>query len=122
MSAWRRKAIELFPDLRREIESRELTIYQVFFELLPRCREAHDRGDISELERIYGFADWCASQKDKDLWNAAGVAFYEHLADSNQTLAALPRWVRRAIFEDIASLLEARVGPERIADLRRQYR
>jgi len=122
MSTWRRKAIELFPDLRPEIESRELTIYQVFFELLPRCREAHDRNDISELERIYGFADWCASQKAKDLWNAAGVAFYEHLADSNRTLDALPHWVRRPIFEEIAGLLEARVGAERVAELRRQYK
>jgi hypothetical protein len=41
------------------------------------------------LEKIYGFADWCASQKEKELWNAAGVAFYEHLADSNRTLEAI---------------------------------
>jgi hypothetical protein len=122
VSAWRRKAIELFPDLRQEIESPELTIYQLFFELLPRCREAHDRNDMAELQRIYGFADWCATQRSKDLWNAAGVAFYEHLADSNQTFESIPKWVRRPIFEDIAGLLEAKVGTERVADLRRRYR
>jgi hypothetical protein len=81
MSAWRRKAIELFPDLRSEVEDPDATIYSVFFALLPRCREAHDRDDTSELEKIYGFAEWCASQKAKDLWNSAGVAFYEHLFD-----------------------------------------
>lgn len=122
MSAWRRKVIEFFPDLRQEIESQELTIHQVFFELLPRCREAHDRGDTAELKRIYEFADWCASQKAKDLWNAAGVAFYEHLADSKQTLEAMPKWVRRSVFENIAGLLEERVGPQRVAELRRQYK
>jgi hypothetical protein len=122
MSAWRRKAIEFFPDLRSELEDPETTIYSVFFELLPRCREAHDRGDTAELERIYGFADWCASQKERELWNAVGVAFYEHLADSNRTFEAIPQWVRKPIFDDIAGLLEARVGPTRVAQIRRQYK
>jgi hypothetical protein len=122
MSAWRRKAIELFPDLRQEIEAQDFTIYQLFFELLPRCRDAHNRGDAAELEKIYGFGDWCASQNAEDLWNAAGVAFYEHLADSRRTLEAIPHWVRRSIFEEIAGLLEARIGAERVAELRKQYR
>lgn len=122
MSAWRRKALELFPDLRAEIQAPELSIYQLFFELLPRCRDAHDRDDVAELERIYGFAEWCSKQKSKDLWNAAGVAFYEHLADSNRTLRAIPQWVSKAVFEDIAVLLEARVGTERVAELRKHYK
>ena len=122
MSTWRRKALELFPDLRPEIEAPDTTIHEIFFELLPRCRAAHDRDDASELKKIYGFAEWCASQKTKDLWNAAGVAFYEHLADSNRTLEAVPRWVKRPIFEEIAGLLEARVGVARVAELRKQYR
>lgn len=94
----------------------------LFVELLPRCRDAHDRGDSEELKRIYGFADWCASQEAKELWNAAGVGFYEHLADSGLTFDAIPLWVRRPIFEDIAGLLEARVGTDRVAELRRRYR
>jgi hypothetical protein len=122
MSAWRRKAISLFPDLRRDIESPELSINQLFFELLPRCRDAHERDDAAELEKIYGFAEWCAGQSTKELWNAAGVSFYEHLAESNHTLEAIPRWVQRSIFEDIASLLETKVGAERVAELRKRYR
>jgi hypothetical protein len=122
VSTWRRKALELFPDLRDEIQSPEMSIYQVFFELVPRCREAHERGDVAELKRIYGFAEWCAKQRSKDLSNAAGVAFYEHLADSNRTLEAIPQWVSKSVFDDIAGLLEAQVGPERVAQLRRQYK
>lgn len=114
--------MESFPDLRTDLQAPDATVYSVFFELLPRCREAHDRGDTEELERIYRFADWCASQAEKELWNAAGVAFYEHLADSDRTFEAIPRWVRKPIFEDIAGLLEARVGATRVAQLRRQYK
>jgi hypothetical protein len=122
MSAWRRKALELFPDLRRDIEDPDASVMSIFFDLLPRCRAAHDRNDSDELKRIYGFADWCASQKEKELWNAAGVGFYEHLADSTQTLDAIPLWVKKQVFEDIAGLLEERVGKERVAELRRRYR
>jgi hypothetical protein len=122
MSTWRRKALKLFPDLRGEIEDRNTSVMSLFFELLPRCRSAHDRGDSEELKRIYGFADWCASQKAKGLWNAAGVGFYEHLADSHRTLETIPLWVRKPIFEDIAALLESRVGAARVAELRKRYK
>jgi hypothetical protein len=122
MSAWRRKALELFPDLRNDIEDPDTSVMGLFFELLPRCRDAHGRNDLEELRRIYGFADWCASQKAKELWNAAGVGFYEHLADSRQMFDEVPLWVRKQVFEDIAGLLEARVGTERVAELRRRYR
>lgn len=77
MSVWRKKAIELFSDLRFEFQHTDTTIYRVFFELLPRVREAHLRNDTEELNKIYGYAKWCFRQKVKDLWNAAGVAFYE---------------------------------------------
>ena len=55
MSAWRHRAIELFPDLREEFEDPEATIYNVFLELLPRVREAHARGDNQEMKRLYGY-------------------------------------------------------------------
>ncbi len=93
MSAWRRKALESFPDLRHEFAQSDVTIYQVFFELLPRVQAAHARSDTLELQRIYDFARWCFQQKSEDIWNAAGVAFYEHLVDEPTTLSQIPRLV-----------------------------
>src|SRR5438552_15545583 len=81
LAVWRRKALELFPELRSEFQRPESSIYTVFFELLPMVRQAHDGNDVDLLRRIYGFAEWCLEQTAKDLWNAAGVAFYEHLFD-----------------------------------------
>jgi len=122
VSTWRRKAIELFPDLASEFQTPQTTIYGVFTELRARCQQAHIDGNEGELRKIYGFAAWCASQKEKDLWNAAGVSFYEHLADSPNTLADLTKWVSRATFEDIAQLLEMRLGVDKVEQLRRRYR
>jgi hypothetical protein len=121
VSTWRKRALELFPDLRSEIEPHDATIYTVFFELLPRVQEAHDRGDTDELTKIYGFAEWCFRQKAKDLWNAAGVAFYEHLGDSNTTLRAMPKWVKPDIFAEIQPLLAARMKPAAFDELRKSY-
>jgi len=109
MSTWRRKAIDLFPELRHEFEQADATIYQVFVELLPRVRDAHDRGDTGELERIYGFASWCYRQKAEELWNAAAVAFYEHLVDSRRTLEQIPYWLEPDIFEGCKGLFAARL-------------
>ncbi len=81
MAAWRRQAIELLLEHRRELAARDSSIYSVFFDLKPRLREAHDAGDDELLRRIYGYAEWCARQTAETLWNAAGVAFYEHLFD-----------------------------------------
>ena len=36
MANWRRKVLVLFPDLRREAQRPEFTIYWAFFDLLPR--------------------------------------------------------------------------------------
>ena len=81
MSVWRRKAIDLFPDLRNELQSGELSTYLLFGELLSKLCEAHQTDDETTLKAIYGFAEWCSKQKAEHLWNAAGVSFYEHVFD-----------------------------------------
>jgi hypothetical protein len=121
MSEWRRRAVELFPDLRSDFTRSDASIYSIFRELVPRCVKAHERNDTAELEKIYSFAEWCANQPAKDLWNAVGVSFFEGLADSEKALRDLPRWVSRSVFEDIAGLLEYRLGSDRVDAIRSSY-
>ena len=121
MSTWRRKALALFPDLRTEIQDGRTTIYTVFFALLPRCRDAHQSGDEAELDAIYGYAAWCMHQKAKDLWNAAGVCFYEHLPDAQPTKAAMARRIAPDIFARVECLLEARMNADEFAALKKQF-
>jgi len=121
MSTWRRKAIEAFPELRRDFEEPGTTIYMVFFDLLPRVREAHNRGDIPELQRIYDFAQWCFRQKTQDLWNAAGVAFYEHLVDETITREQIPNWLPPDVFNGCKGLFQARLTTEEFRELCEKY-
>jgi len=118
MAAWRHRALALFPELRRDLNGEGYSIYQLFFDLVPRLEKAHADEDDLFLKRAYGFASWCASQKAKDLWNAAGVAFYEHVFDRwNQRHAVVP-WLSPQAIADSWSLWELRLNPAQLSELR----
>ena len=121
MSKWRQKAIECCPELKKDFEQPDTSIYGVFSELLPATIDAHKENNIDRLQKIYGFAEWCFRQKEKDLWNAAGVSFYEHLGDDQVTRQANPKWVKRDIYKDIRSLLELRLDKVALSQLDKEY-
>jgi hypothetical protein len=79
MATWRRRALETFPELRRTLNDSELTLYGFFPQLVGRVWEAHDADEEDMLRRIYGYTSWAARHPAKELWNPAGVSFYEHL-------------------------------------------
>jgi hypothetical protein len=116
LSNWRRKAIALFPTLRRDLQRRDFSIYMVFFDLVPMVREAHESGNRELLRRIYGFAEWCFNQKAKDIWNAAGVAFYEHLFDKCPSVwEECVRWLSPRVIQGCWGLWEFRLPAKDLA-------
>jgi hypothetical protein len=119
MSMWRRKALELFPNLRRELNDREYTIYVLYFDLLPMVREAHEENDCDLLRRIYGFAAWCFDQKAKDVWNSAAVAFYEHLFDERKLWSRVIPWLSPKVITECWPLWEFRLSAEELKDIQR---
>ncbi len=121
MSTWRKKALECLPENRKEFEDPNTSIYLVFSELLPALREAYLSRNTERIKKIYEFAAWCFKQKEKDFWNAAGVAFYEHLGDNEETLREIPNWVSKEIYEEIRVLLEMRLSKDKINWLDKMY-
>lgn len=113
MSAWRRVALQLFPEQRRYIQNNNFhfSVYQLFFDLLLMALEAHKSKNHELLHRIYKYAEWCWSQKGKssETYNAVCVAFYEHLVDEDVTYQDIPFWIKPAIFDDIRELLRSRM-------------
>jgi hypothetical protein len=82
MARWRRRALDDFPELRRDLSSSGYSIYWLFFELLSMARKALREGDDDTLRRIFEYAEWCLMQRrNKEPSNAAAVAFYEHIFD-----------------------------------------
>jgi hypothetical protein len=118
MAAWRERAITLFPELKQELNLKEYSVYQLLFDLLPRLEKAHSDGNERFLKRAYGFASWCAAQKTKDLWNAAGVAFYEHVFDRwNQRHLVVP-WLSPQVIADSWGLWEMRLNRSQLDELK----
>jgi hypothetical protein len=103
--------LELFPELRRDLTGRDFTVYSLFFELKPRLREALDSGDEGLVRRIFVFAEWCAAQTAQELWNAAGVAFYEHLFDYPAYSERMVPWLSPRVVYQHWGLWEAMVPP-----------
>ena len=125
MSAWKRYALELFPEHKNWIEDENLTptIYDIFFDLLPIAEEAHVNQNKEALGKIYEFSEWCWRQKQTapDIYNAVAVAFYEHLVDNETLLKDIPYWIKPEIFNDIKILFEERLSSEAYQDLVKRY-
>jgi hypothetical protein len=70
------------------------------------------------LRKIYGFAEWCFEQKAKDLWNAAGVAFYEHLFDRREYRDQVVPWLSPQVIKGCWGLWELMLTPEQLSTVR----
>jgi hypothetical protein len=81
MAAWRRKALQAFPSLRNDLNNPQYNTYGLFLDLLIAAHSATRAGRTQELSKILAFAEWCLKQKAKELWNPAGVVFFEDLFD-----------------------------------------
>ena len=113
---------EICCELSKDFENNGTSISDVFMELLPAVVEAHKTNDTNKLLKIYGFAEWCFNQKHKDLWNSAGVMFYEHLGDYEETRKDMSKWVKPSIYKDIKGLLELRLDDKTIKKIDEIYK
>src|SRR5262245_57598921 len=121
MAAWRRRALETFPELRQDLNDPDLTIYQLFFDLLPAVRSAHERRDEEDLRRIYDYAAWAFMVPEH--MNAVAVSFYEHLLDGPvPEMKDVARRLSLTIIEAIWPLWEDRLDADRLAEAARIFR
>lgn len=119
MATWRRRALELFPDLRPELNRPDYTIYGLFRDLSSSVGEAHRAHDDDRLAKIYGFAAWSARQRSAPLWNAAGVSFYEHVFDEPRLADAVAPWLPTGVRVQHLGLWEARLEPGVFAQVKK---
>jgi hypothetical protein len=122
VSAWRRKALAIFPELRNQLQGEERDLYSLFNELEDVAEEAHLSKDSEALRRIHGYAEWCLRQGG-DLWAPAGMGFYENLfmrVPWEDIVPWLSPFVIDQIRETWAVLGRERVF-ERLVNERREY-
>jgi hypothetical protein len=120
MSAWRRKAIEFLPDYRERLNDREYTVWQLFFDLVPEARKAHDEFDVERLRAIYGFGEWCLAQKSDRIRQPAALGFYEHLFDASKRLwPRVVAWLSPAAIDLCWRLWEERLDSDSLKEIKK---
>jgi len=121
MSDWQAKARELLPEMQEELADCDGMLTLFMSDVRAAAHAAHRSRDDSVLKRLHSFASWCMSQPHKELWNAAGVSFYEHLVDEPASRAAIPDWVMPGTFASVHGLMERRMDAKAHRDLLKAY-
>lgn len=119
MSRWREKAIELFPDMRNEIQAVQ-SVGDLWDELSSRFNLYYSYFDhklvrSSEfIPAIYLYADWCTRAESLAVREAAIIGFYESIG---LVIFRVNEAVRKKIIQDLLK----HVGLEKIRSLRNAF-
>jgi hypothetical protein len=117
MSSWRRKAIALFPELTSDLNAVGMKPFDFFMELEEMAISAHASGDVATLRRVHGFAEWCLHHPG-ELWDRAGISFYENLFDAVTWEKIVP-WLSPFVVGEIKKTWALGVNGEKIGEFDR---
>ncbi len=120
VSAWRRKAIALFPERKDEIE-RTLNL-TLLLNALGGDLDAvfHGHRDEPTLEqRAFNFARWCLAHPGAA--RIVDVAFFEHLPATSSGRDAVVRHVPPEEYRRLLPLWQQVLEPDAVAALERAY-
>ena len=121
MSAWRRKAIEWLPDLKRVV-SEAPSPMALWIELLSEFDAAFRVCDADKTDRILKYARWCWQGRNEQAVIAVKCAFFEHLPLHRGMCEEIPRWFSRAEFDRLRPVFGYHADSEVIADIEESYR
>lgn len=105
MEDWRKKAMEMFPELLSTIEESNgpgALWIELYYELV----KAYDDQPLNDIgiRKIYDYADWCLVQPQSDdmdlddVSSSAAVGFVENLPLDKRISADLHRWMSAETF------------------------
>lgn len=98
MSVWRAKALEMLPELAKEIAAVDNPMW-AWIEICFAFQDAYKEPRNEDLIRhIYGYADWCLEHghrdkdAERDLLTCVAVCFYESIPNHKASREDMPRW------------------------------
>lgn len=123
---WGKEAFNRFPELIEHFDDVD-NPYLLWLELTHAFKEAYKAPRNEDLiARIYDFAHWCCSQPkgataEDDLGTCVCVCFYEHIPQSREAVADMPRWFSRSDVVTMKDIFSYRVGDEGFQCILRAY-
>lgn len=111
MAAWRRHAIELFPDYADFLHDKNENLAQFFMEIDIDAAIEHD--DQEFLAKVFGYAEWCLRKCYKDLGDLVIAFFYKPIFTSHKEYRHKTlKWISPWVLERISWYLEAKLDAE----------
>lgn len=120
MSAWRRTAIEILPEFRRNAEEAGSPM-ALWIELLLRFEDAFRVGDTALVDRMVDYAKWCLYTSDGDTVNAVAFGFLEHLPEHEDMHTQFPRWFTKSEFEQLKEVFLHHGGTKAVGQIQEEY-
>jgi len=116
---WQTLAKSLLPKLLEEYlqDDPDGNTMMFFFDVLPAFRDSIENKTDATTIAICEFSEWCSWQSEKDLWNSAGVAFWEHIFDDWVNRKSVACWIKPKIFDEVKGLWEFRLGERKLAQI-----
>ena len=97
MENWQQVALQMFPELRLEIEEAESPM-SLWLEIVYNFDIAYERPRNEDfIRRVYEYADWCLQQEGGEdagehLPTCVVTCFWEHIPTSKAAREDMPRW------------------------------
>jgi hypothetical protein len=114
---WGREAFNRFTELIDRFDSVD-SPYLLWIEIRLAFEDAYKEPRNEDLiSRIYAYADWCCAQPEgttaeDDLGTCVAVCFYEHIPESPEALADMPRWFKLSDVHLMKEIFSSMVGEE----------
>jgi len=109
MSRWRREASERLPELQAIIASTLVdSPMMLWIEINSKFQKLCDEDSppVDLLRRVWQYCDWCLLHGSPDVRTAAALAFCEHLIDTPERAALLPKIMSRTDYIEVRNLME----------------
>lgn len=120
MSEWRRKAIELLPELEKTVAAAGSPM-ALWIDLHLAFARGHEQKNTALLQQILKYARWCWAAESDDTVTAVHCAFFEHLPEYPGMRRDIPRWFTASEFERLREVFLYHSSPDVIAEIARQY-
>ena len=121
MEIWRDLALRQMPSLKPILLKAENPM-SLWIELEFCLDDAYEEQNRLLIQQIYNYAHWSYFEaQDKELVQAVGCAFYEHLPLNPIVKEDLPSWLTREEFETLASVLHYHQSDEEFEELRDHF-
>ena len=116
MSAWKKKAIELFPNLKSDIEISD-SVTEVWWLIGEKLIEAFSTNNLSYIKSVKQYIAWCSNSGNDSAYQALHCGFYEDLGTNKLFWPYIHQLINQQQFEKLKNLWKHCLSEDKINEI-----